>query len=183
MPQSLFEFAGLTAFTKNFRRFQFELLKRMGPVIEEVATDFYVPLIQEALDEQGITWRGDLKEAIKAKAKRDRSGVSLRIFADEKTAPYADYIEHGRKPEKVSSREAHNIYEWVIEKLGVSPEYAAIVTLRVINKIETRGLQDNNTLPNPFLIPTVEQNKDEFLDRVQKRLDIEVGKLTNGLPS
>lgn len=170
-------FEGLAAMDKKYRKIQFSVLSGLPTLMKNAAKHTIVLSIQNAIDDQGITWRGNLKSAIAVMAEKEGSGVRFSIFIDEKIAPYGDYIEKGRPAENLSRGELDRLYLWVKSKLGIPDPKAFFVTWAIAQKIENDGLKDGNTLPNPFFEKAFQSARPAWLKAIQEELNLFVSRL------
>lgn len=68
--------------------------------------------------------------------------------------PYADYVEYGTLPHRVSSK---HLELWAQRKFGLSPEEAKRVAYLVSQKIAKEGVE-----ARPFVRPAIEKAKQKF---------------------
>ncbi len=142
-------------------------LAKQAPLIQRgvmhtTAQEIYVPAIKQQIRENKSVFRGGLFQKVKI---QQLEGAIPSIDVGVMGVPYAEEVEKGGPPRKVSEAEKRQIRDYVAKKNGVSGSDVERVAMAIIKTIETVG-----TKPHPYIKPATDRVTPAFYLKNDKRM-------------
>jgi len=125
----------------------------MSDVMEETGNDIFLPAMQEAVVDGKMVFTEELYNSLFVEAGQTTRGGATLLMGSE--VDYALAVEQGADPH---SPDYERLVDWVMVKNGVDEPTARRVAASIQDSIE-----ENGTVPHPFIMPQFEATKKQFV--------------------